>query len=152
MKTAATNADAPSLLRRMDELAALYQLTDSLYRAKTRAEIFDAGLNAITAALGSRASILLFDEKGVMQFVAWRGLSDAYRTRLAGHSPWKPGDRDPEPLLVSDIDRTGEADWVKETIRAEGIRALAFIPLLIDGSVAGKFMAYYPEVHDFDRH
>ena len=26
-----------------------------------------------------RASILLFDESGVMRFVAWRGLSDAYR-------------------------------------------------------------------------
>ena len=47
-----------------------------------------------------------------MQFVAWRGLSDAYRQALAGHSPWKPGERDPEPVLVRDVLDTDEPEWV----------------------------------------
>lgn len=134
----------------VNELAALYRLTDRLYRARSQRDVYDAALDAILGTLScSRASILLFDEAGVMQFVAWRGLSDHYRTTLRGHSPWKPGDRDPQPIFVSDIDDTDEADWIKQTIRNEGIRALGFIPLVADGEVVGKFMTYYPEPRRF---
>ncbi len=87
-----------------------------------------------------------------MQFVAWRGLSDHYRSALRGHSPWKPGEPDPRPIFVSDIDGADEADWVKTTIKAEGIVALGFIPLVSQGVVIGKFMTYYPEPHAFEDH
>ena len=134
----------------VNELAALYQLTDRLYRARSQREVYDAALDAILGTLScTRASVLLFDEAGVMQFVAWRGLSDDYRTRLAGHSPWRVGDRDPQPIFVSDIDATEEPDWIKAIIRNEGIRALGFIPLVADGEVVGKFMTYYPEPRNF---
>jgi len=132
------------------ELSALYRLTDRLYRARSQHEVYDAALDAILGTLSCpRASILLFDGTGVMQFVAWRGLSDVYRNALRGHSPWKPGDRDPQPIFVSDIDDTAEPDWIKETIRNEGIRALGFIPLVADGEVVGKFMTYYAEPRGF---
>jgi len=134
---------------RADDLAALYRLTDGLYRANTYTEIFDAALDAITASLGSRASILLFDEAGVMRFAAWRGLSHAYRTGLEGHSPWTPRDVSPDPICVQDIEGTDEPEHVKRAIKAEGIRGLAFIPLLSRRRVIGKFMTYYPEPHDF---
>ena len=87
-----------------------------------------------------------------MQFVAWRGLSDHYRSALRGHSPWKPGEADPRPIFVSDINGADEADWVKTTIKAEGIAALGFIPLVSQGGVIGKFMTYYAEPHDFADH
>ena len=61
-----------------------------------------------------------FDEAGVMQFVAWRGLSDGYRAAVDGHSPWKPDDRDPDPIFVSDIDETDEPDWLKDRIKGGG--------------------------------
>lgn len=111
------------------DLPILYRLTDQLYRAQTLEDILAAALNGIVPALGSRASILLFDEAGVMQFVAARGLSQEYQTRLRGHSPWRPEDTHAEPLFVSDIDATDEPDSVKAVIRRENIRALAFIPL-----------------------
>lgn len=134
----------------VNELSALYRLTDRLYRARSQQDVHDAALDAILGTLGcGRASILLFDEAGVMQFVAWRDLSDHYRTKLRGHSPWKPGDRDPLPIFVSDIDDTAEPDWIKQTIRGEGIRALGFIPLVADGEVVGKFMTYYPQPRSF---
>ena len=89
---------------RVDELTALYRLTDRLYRARAAEDVYDAALDAIAGTLGcARASILLFNEQGIMEFVAWRGLSDHYRTTLRGHSPWKPGDRDPEPIFVPDV-------------------------------------------------
>lgn len=142
-----------ALASQVDELNALYQLTDKLYRARSLSDVYEAALDAIVGTLGcSRASILLFDEAGVMSFVAWRGLSDGYRNALAGHSPWKPGDRDPQPIFVSDIETTGEADWIKATILGEGIRGLAFIPLVCHGAVVGKFMTYYAESHDFAEH
>jgi PAS domain S-box-containing protein len=87
-----------------------------------------------------------------MQFVAWRGLSEHYRSALRGHTPWKPGEADPEPIFVPDIDLTNEADWVKATIKAEGIVALGFIPLVCQGVVVGKFMTYYPAPHAFAGH
>jgi PAS domain S-box-containing protein len=132
-----------------ENLAVLYRLTDGLYRANTYKEIFDAALDAITASLGSRASILLFDKAGVMRFSAWRGLSDAYRKELEGHSPWTPSDVSPDPICVRDIEGTNEPEHVKRVINAEGIRGLAFIPLLSRRRVIGKFMTYYPEPHDF---
>ncbi len=142
-----------ALQRRVEGLDALYRLTDRLYRSETLSDSYEAALDAILEALAcTRASILLFDEDGVMRFVAWRGLSDAYRQALSGHSPWQAGDRDPEPIFVEDIDGTAEPDAVKARIRAEGIRALAFIPLVEKGRVIGKFMAYHDVRHDFDAH
>lgn len=141
---------AASRVDAVNELSSLYRLTDRLYRARSPKDVYDAALDAILGTLScSRASILLFDEAGVMQFVAWRGLSDHYRTTLRGHSPWKPRERDPQPIFVSDIDETNEPDWVKQTIREEGIRALGFIPLVADDEVVGKFMTYYPERRSF---
>lgn len=135
------------------EIRALYSLTDRLYRAATIEDVYEAALDAITDTLGcGRASILLFDGRGVMQFVAWRGLSDGYRGALVGHSPWKPGDRDPEPILVSDILDSDEPAWIKETIAGEGIRGLGFVPIVVQGAVVGKFMTYYAMPHAFSKH
>ncbi|MFU0505217.1 PAS domain S-box protein [Pseudaminobacter sp. NGMCC 1.201702] len=142
-----------TLVKQVDELTALYRLTDKLYRARSLDDVFDAALDAILSTLGcSRASVLLFDEAGVMRFVAWRGLSDTYRHTLEGHSPWKPGEPDPLPIFVSDIEDTEEPEWIKSTIKMEGIRGLAFIPLMAQGGVVGKFMTYYQTPHDFADH
>ena len=136
-------------LMHANELVVLYKLTDSLYRAQTVAAIYDAALDAIVSVLGGRASILLFDNAGTMKFVAWRGLSDQYRSTLEGHSPWKKGEPPAPPIFVEDIDQTGEPGWVKAAIKAEGICGLGFIPIICKGSVIGKFMTYYPDPHVF---
>src|SRR5208337_2740273 len=139
-----------SLSKRMAELTSLYQFTERLHGAKSLDAVYSAALDAIGDALGcDRASVLLFDAAGVMRFVAWRGLSDAYRKAVDGHSPWRADARDAAPICVSDIDLADEPDSLKETIKAEGIRALAFIPLIADGRLIGKFMTYYPEAHAF---
>ena len=135
------------------EATTLFVLTDRLYRARSLQDVFDAALDAIVGSLGcERASILLFDDFGVMRFVAWRGLSENYRKTLEGHSPWKPGERDAQPIFVEDIDQTEESDRVKDTVKNEGIRALGFIPLISEGVVAGKFMTYYEATRVFTQH
>ena len=60
-----------TIARHRDEQAALYDFTDRLFRATALSHVYDAALHAIRRALGcARASILLFDETGVMRFVA----------------------------------------------------------------------------------
>lgn len=146
----AAGADKETLVKRVDELSALYDLTDKLYRARSLEDVYEAALDAIVETLGcERASILVFDEAGVMRFVASRGLSADYRRKVEGHTPWKPGERDPQPIFVEDIAETDEADWLKEVVEREGIRGLAFIPLVAQGGVVGKFMTYYAEPHAF---
>ena len=87
-----------------------------------------------------------------MRFVAWRGLSPEYRAAVDGHSPWRPGQRDPDPIFVPDILATSEPAWLKERLAKEGIRGLAFMPLVDQGEVIGKFMTYHTEPHTFSAH
>jgi PAS domain S-box-containing protein len=120
-------------------VGALYRFTDRLFRARSRSDACDAALDAIREALGcERASILLFDDSGSMRFIAWRGLSDAYRRAVDGHSPWTKDTKEPLPICIEDID---SAD-LDDALKAEGIRALAFVPLFARGDLIGKFMTY----------
>jgi PAS domain S-box-containing protein len=130
--------------------AALYQFTDRLFRAVSVDDVYEAALDAIVCALGcDRASILMFDHTGVMKFVASRGLSDGYRQAVEGHSPWTRESTEPQPISINDIDRAELDASLKETVKTEGIAALAFIPLIAKGELVGKFMAYYPAPHVF---
>jgi len=137
--------------RRADEQAALYRFTNRLYRAETVKDVYEAGLDAIMGAMHcSRASILRCDRDGVMRFVAWRGLSDAYRLATTGHSPWTPGETNPHPVCMTDIDGAELDLRIKAIVKQEGIGALAFIPLMAEGRVTGKFMVYYDASRKFD--
>jgi two-component sensor histidine kinase len=94
----------------------------------------------------------LFDEHGVMRFVAHRGLSQAYRRAVDGHSPWRPTDVDPEAIFIDSVGQSTLSPELKRTIAQEGIEALAFIPLVSGGRVIGKFMSYYDAQHPFSDH
>jgi PAS domain S-box-containing protein len=129
---------------------ALYQLADRLHRTKSIDDVYDAALQAITGALQcARASILLFDDAGVMRFVGWRGLSEAYRKAVEGHSPWRADERNPEPICIDDVEAAELDHSLKATIKAEGIGAAAFIPLVSQGRLIGKFMTYFDGPHAF---
>lgn len=141
-----------ALRKRERDQTALYRLTDTLYRAEQLGQVYEAAFDAICTTLTcSRASILLFDETGEMQFVAWRGLSEEYRQAVAGHSPWQPHDRDPDPIFIEDIDKAEIGSAIKDAIKKEGIAALAFIPLVENGKVIGKFMTYYERPHFYSK-
>lgn len=136
--------------RRISEQSALYRFTDCLYRIPSREEACDAALDAIGVTLDCpRASVLLFDDAGVMRFVAWRGLSERYRQAVDGHTPWRSGERNAEPICIDDVRTTEALGSLKSVVLAEGIGALAFIPVTIDGGVAGKFMMYFDAPHQF---
>lgn len=118
-------------------------LTRALSGIRTDDEIYEVALDALADGLGvRRASILLFDADGVMRFKAHRQLSDAYRRAVEGHSPWTPDSQDADAIFVEDV--AGEPSLAPyiDVITAEGISAMAFIPLVSLGRVIGKFMLY----------
>jgi PAS domain S-box-containing protein len=138
------------LARRAEEQAALYQFTERLQHLARLEDLYEPALDAMFRALVcDRASVLLFDASGVMRFVASRGLSDAYRAAVDGHSPWGPGDVDASPISVPDVETSGLSDALKKVVRSEGIRALSFVPIAAGGKVLGKFMTYYDRPHVF---
>ena len=130
--------------RNLANQAALYAFTDRLHRASSIDEVYEAALDTITVALNcERASILLFSQSDLMEFVAWRGLSARYRRAVEGHSPWGPDAKDPEPICVGDVKAAADlSQELKSVVEAEGIRALAFIPIVTNARLVGKFMMY----------
>jgi PAS domain S-box-containing protein len=128
----------------------LYRLAASLHRARSIDGVYDAALSAILEGLGcDRASILLFDDEGVMRFVAWRGLSHAYRAAVEGHTPWKRDEAEPQPICLADVAAADLEPGLRATVEGEGIGALAFIPLVYGGRLLGKFMTYFDRAHQF---
>ena len=125
-------------------IATCLELTTAISKSRTVEEIYEAALDALRAGLGvERASILLFDADGVMRFKAYRGLSDAYRRAVEGHTPWRPDSPYPQPIWVSDVAADRACAAYAAVFAAEGIAALAFIPLISQDRVIGKFMLYY---------
>ena len=144
----------------------LNRFTDNLYRAETSTDVYEAALDTITCALGcSRASILLFDDAGIMRFAAWRGLSDAYRRAVEGHSiaaafwEWvRPGSGSTcgvalatgDRSIVPDIELSdfmaGSEDL--EAYRQTGIRAVQSTPLLSrTGRLLGMISTHWRNPH-----
>jgi PAS domain S-box-containing protein len=145
-----TNTDVTARKHAEQQQRALYQFSQLQYIATNADEMHDAALDAILLAMDcQRASILLFDKDTVMRFVAWRGLSERYRKGVEGHSPWKPDAKNPKPVWINDVDIADIPKPLKSTIRSEGIRATAFIPLVSSRKLIGKFMIYYDAPHVF---
>lgn len=146
--------DRKEMERSVAEIArqqsALYEFADRVQNALSLPEIYEAGLDAILSAVRcDRASILLFDNQNVMRFVGWRGLSDGYRQAVEGHSPWQPDESSAQPVSISNIETADLEPHLKQAVIAEGIKAAAFIPLVVNGKLVGKFMAYYNQPHEF---
>lgn len=147
----ARKAAEAALARRVQEQTALYEFTAALQHSADLDDIYAHAITAVLRALDcDRASVLLFDHAGVMRFVEWRGLSEGYRTAVEGHSPWGRDAVDPAPICIADVATAQLSDVLKEVVRAEGVAALSFIPIMAGGRLLGKFMTYYDRPHVFD--
>ncbi|WP_172834183.1 response regulator [Nitrospira japonica] len=139
------------LLARSRQQRLLFELAEAVNHADALPQLYEQALDSIIQTLDAdRASILLLENDGVIRFKAWRGLSEAYRRAVEGHSPWKADETDPRPITIGDIAAADLEPGLKATIVAEGIRALSFIPLMYGGRLLGKFMVYFdrPRIMD----
>jgi signal transduction histidine kinase len=138
------------LLTGLRQQSALFRLADELHRSESLEDVYAAGLDATCAAMQcDRASILRYDSDGLMRFIKWRGLSERYRKSVEGHSPWSSEEKRPLPVCVTDVDKADFSEPLKAVLKEEGIRALAFIPLVSGGQLAGKFMTYFDWPHAY---
>jgi PAS domain S-box-containing protein len=136
---------------RICELESVYRLIRMLNRVSRLENVYEAALVAVMSSVGAdRAAILLYDDDDKMHFKAWRGLSEEYRRAVDGHSPWQRYYADVQPVLVSNVMFDGSMAKYRATIIAEGIQALAFIPIVNEGKLFGKFMLYFNQSHEFE--
>jgi PAS domain S-box-containing protein len=162
-------ADDLSLLEDLGERAAVAIENSRLYQetldARSRAEqlhgfaqavvgadgleeVFEAALTSAEAVMGgSRAAILTFDGDDVMRFRSWHGLSDEYRAAVDGHSPWPRTAASPEPIVVTDAQSDATMAPHAPLLKREGIRGLAFIPLLSEGRLLGNLTVCFDQDH-----
>jgi PAS domain S-box-containing protein len=125
-------------------IATCLGLTKAISKSRSVEDIYAVALDALESGLGvERASILLFEPDGVMRFKAYRGLSDAYRRAVEGHTPWRPDSPDPQPIWVPDVAADASLTEYRPVFAAEGIAAMAFVPLISLDRVIGKFMLYF---------
>ena len=128
--------------------ATVSRLAEALTSATSPHDIYEAALEGVRSAVGvDRAAILLFDDEGVMRFRAWRGLSDEYRQAVEGHTPWKPGEPAPAPVVVPDVSADPSLIAFQNVFARENIRAVAFIPILSRQKTIGNFMLYWTARH-----
>jgi PAS domain S-box-containing protein len=133
----------------VETLRALHRLAVAVHGRSSSAQFYDETLDVVVSVLGvERASLLLFDPDGVMRFKGWRGLSHAYRRAVEGHTPWSPADVDAVPIVVPDVFADDELKHLGPVFEAEGIRAVAFVPLIAGPELVGKFMLYYDRPHE----
>jgi PAS domain S-box-containing protein len=150
LATARDVTEREELNERVGEIDALYRVADAIARATSLEELFDEAVETLIQATGAdRGAVLLCDDDGVMRFQASIGLSDAYRSQTEGHSPWPTDAVDPEPVLVADVAQAGFDAALEAAVRAEGIVALAFVPLVHGERLLGKFMLYRDEPHEW---
>ncbi len=141
-RTEAVRAAAAEKQARGD-VELLYELIASFNRLDDINAVYELALDYVQRVSDSdRAAILLFDHAGVMRFRAWAGLSDRYRAAVEGHSPWKPDDTFPRPIAVEDTETDPAWAAYRPVFEAEGIRSLAFVPIVHKSTLIGKFMLY----------
>ena len=142
-------ADITELRQSQTEATLLLGLAERTGAATSVQAVFDAALDSMCAALVvPRAAILLFDADGVMRFKAWRGLSETYRAAVDGHSPWRPEQKNPAPVIVADVTKEPSLAAFGTTFSDERIGALAFFPLAYEGKLLGKLMTYSEPVRE----
>ena len=126
----------------------LYRLVQAVNQARALDEIYQAALQAIARCIpADRCAILFLDPDGVMRFKAWKGLSDEYRRAVEGHSPWSRDERNPQPVCISNPAELGAE--LQPAVAREGIHALAFLPIIYETKLLGKFMIYCDQPHTF---
>jgi len=141
-----------SLQQRYLELQALYATSEAVNKCSDISQVYEATLDSLFSTLAvDRAAILLLDEHKVPRFKAWRGLSDKYRWAAEGHFPWAVDESTPSPILIEEARTHPLVSAYHDLLRDEDIHSLAFLPLIDQGQLLGKFMLYYDAPHKFSQ-
>ncbi len=136
--------------KQFKELKNIHKLTKAIISSVKLESTFELVFDILEDSMNiKRASILMFDDQDVMRFIAWRGISETYRHAVDGHSPWTPEHKNPEPVIIADVDTDQTMPEYREIFKKENIQALVFVPLTFNEHVIGKVMLYAKSSYDF---
>jgi signal transduction histidine kinase len=129
----------------------LYEVIASVNRIDSIDDVYTLVLRSVIRGTKSdRAAVSLFDEAGTMRFQVSEGLSNRFKAALEGHTPWQRDDVYPPPIAVDDTQADPEWVALQDEHRAEGIRAIALVPLINHrGQLIGQLMVYRDEPRAF---
>jgi PAS domain S-box-containing protein len=132
------------------QLELLLDLAAVISQAKEPGEVYHAAAHGLVDSLSAdRAAVRIFDPDDVLRFKASVGLSEEFRSAVIGHTPWRRGAVDAQPIAVFDVLQDASLSAYRQAFAKEGIRAIAFIPLMAKGGLIGKFVLYYNAPHEF---
>lgn len=138
------------LVKSFEQKQYLSLLSEAVSRAEKPEQVYELALSALQNTLGApKASILLFDEDGIMRFKASNGLSEAYKEKAQGHSPWSKDEKNASAIYIENVEVEPSLKALNSTIKKEGIVSLGFIPLIYKQTLLGKFMVYFTEPRHF---
>lgn len=127
----------------------LHEFTETINRAASSAQVFDAALDTLRAATHIFCSaILLFNEKEVLRFAAWNGLPDAFCAAADGLMPWTPDTLPATPVILPDPEREPVVAKLHPPLREQGVASVAFIPVAHQSRLLGTFLLCYRERYE----
>jgi PAS domain S-box-containing protein len=142
------------LIQQFEQLQCVYHwanLIEKVSRADRIEEIYQESLLGLMRVLNTdKAAISIFDPDGSMMFQVGKGLSGKFRRSLAFYSPWSSLNIDPQPVLFPDVTVALDLGEMQAKMLNEGIGACAWIPLVSQGEVFGRFGIYYDQKRKFD--
>jgi signal transduction histidine kinase len=142
LREAAERAVIAEKLARND-VELLYELTATVARLDSVEAVYELALQTVLRGTrADRAAILLFDAGGVLRFRASQGLSETFRRAAEGDSPWQRDVPYPAPIAIGDVETDPACETSRGVLLAEGIRALAFVPLVRHRELIGEFALY----------
>lgn len=128
----------------------LLGLSAAADRAVHVGETFEPALEAIASQAGlSRCAILFFDGMSA-RVQAARGFSPGFSEVPDPYLPWDPGHPDPRAVYAADAIAHPALAAAHDRLRAEGVRAVAFLPLIERGRLLGALFAGAPEPRELD--
>ncbi|PWT91296.1 MAG: hypothetical protein C5B54_05580 [Acidobacteria bacterium] len=134
------------------QLENVYSLSEAVARADKLQQVYSMALRTLAHTLNlDRCAILLFNSQGILVFEASKGLSAWYRKQVTGHSPWSRDAKAPKSIFVPDVKKDERLNALLPVILKEGIHAMAFIPLIFQKRLLGKFMLYLNQPHEFSK-
>jgi len=125
-------------------LEMLYCIVADLNRAGTLEEVYQIAMQSVAELLqADRSAVLIFGPDERVHFVAYQNLSQSYRQKVDGHSPWQVYETNAQPIFIANVSQSDLEESIKEAVLAEGIQAMGFVPLASSHRLVGKFMVYY---------
>jgi PAS domain S-box-containing protein len=149
--------------REIERLSQLYEslsaINGTIVRAKSRQELFEGICQAAVEHAGFKLVWIGWCEEGELevQRLAWAGESRSYLEQLHVYVDDRPEGRGPtgtcirenRPCVFNDFLTNAHCAPWHTAAAACGIRAVAALPLQLDGKVCGAFTVYSDEIDAF---